>query len=73
MATIQSRSRFEAKVTMKRSVLGKRTFQNESDARKWLREQVKRGGPRISDRLIRWDPDPGEGVWNATEETELPS
>ena len=31
-----------------------------------------RGGPRNSDRLLRWDPDPGEGVWHATEETELP-
>ena len=30
-----------------------------------------RGGPRTSDRLLRWDPDPGEGVWNATRETEL--
>ena len=30
-----------------------------------------RGGPRNSDRLLRWDPDQGEGVWNATEETEL--
>ncbi len=60
MATIQSRYRFEAKVTMKRSVLGKRTFQNESDARKWLREKVKslvQGGedndllePRVTQR-----------------------
>ena len=31
----------------------------------------KRGGPRNSDSLLRWDPDPGEGVWHATEETEL--
>ena len=30
-----------------------------------------RGGPRNSDSLLRWDPDPGEGVWHATEETEL--
>ena len=30
-----------------------------------------RGGPRNSDRLLRWDPDRGEGVWHATEETEL--
>ncbi len=30
-----------------------------------------RGGPRNSDRLLRWDPDQEEGVWNATEETEL--
>ena len=32
---------------------------------------VVRGGPRNSDRLLRWDPDQGEGVWHATEETEL--
>ena len=32
---------------------------------------VLRGGPRNSDRLLRWDPDQGEGVWNATEATEL--
>ena len=31
----------------------------------------ERGGPRNSDSLLRWDPDPGEGVWHATEETEL--
>ena len=31
----------------------------------------RRGGPRNSDSLLRWDPDPGEGVWHATEETEL--
>jgi hypothetical protein len=31
-----------------------------------------RGGPRISDRLLRWNPDQVEGVWNATEETEVP-
>ena len=30
-----------------------------------------RGGPRNSDSLLRWDPDQGEGVWNATEATEL--
>ena len=30
-----------------------------------------RGGPRNLDSLLRWDPDQGEGVWNATEETEL--
>jgi len=33
--------------------------------------EEKRGGPRNSDSLLRWDPDQGEGVWNATEETEL--
>ena len=33
--------------------------------------RVDRGGPRNSDRLLRWDPDQGEGVWHATEETEL--
>ena len=31
----------------------------------------RRGGPRNWDSLLRWDPDQGEGVWNATEETEL--
>ena len=31
----------------------------------------QRGGPRNSDSLLRWDPDQGEGVWHATEETEL--
>ena len=31
-----------------------------------------RGGPRNSDSLLRWNPDQGEGVWHATEETELP-
>ena len=34
-------------------------------------ERELRGGPRNSDSLLRWDPDPGEGVWHATEETEL--
>ena len=37
----------------------------------WVAGEAYRGGPRNSDRLLRWDPDPGEGVWNATEETEL--
>lgn len=32
-----------------------------------------RGGPRISDRLLRCDPDPVEGVWNAPKETEVPA
>ena len=31
-----------------------------------------RGGPRFSDRLLRWSPDPTGGIWNATQETELP-
>ena len=31
----------------------------------------RRGGPRNWDSLLRWDPDQGEGVWHATEETEL--
>ena len=31
-----------------------------------------RGGPRNSDRLLRWDPDHREGVWNVPKETELP-
>ena len=33
--------------------------------------KATRGGPRNLDSLLRWDPDQGEGVWNATEETEL--
>ena len=45
-----------------------------------LREQLanvpvaatERGGPRNSDRLLRWDPDHREGVWNVPKETELP-
>ena len=32
----------------------------------------ERGGPRFSDRLLRWSPDPTGGIWNATKETELP-
>ena len=36
-----------------------------------LLRMADRGGPRNSDSLLRWDPDPGEGVWHATEETEL--
>ena len=48
----------------------------ENPALIWLKMAVAtdyefRGGPRNSDRLLRWDPDRGEGVWNATEETEL--
>ena len=35
-------------------------------------DAVFRGGPRISDRLLRWDPDQREGVWNVPKETELP-
>ena len=34
-------------------------------------QHIVRGGPRNWDSLLRWDPDQGEGVWNATEETEL--
>ena len=33
---------------------------------------IQRGGPRISDRLLRLDPDRREGVWNVQKETELP-
>ena len=33
---------------------------------------ANRGGPRFSDRLLRWSPDPTGGIWNATKETELP-
>ena len=38
----------------------------------WVTPRTPRGGPRNSDSLLRWDPDQGEGVWHATEETELP-
>ena len=31
-----------------------------------------RGGPRNSDSLLRWSPDPTGGIWNATKETKLP-
>ena len=34
--------------------------------------EFDRGGPRFSDRLLRWSPDPTGGIWNATQETELP-
>ena len=44
------------------------SFGSEVEAR----AEVIRGGPRNSDSWLRWDPDPGEGVWHATEETELP-
>ncbi len=37
-----------------------------------LDHPAMRGGPRISDRLLRWDPDQREGVWNVPKETELP-
>ena len=37
----------------------------------WIALVALRGGPRNSDSLLRWDPDPGKGVWHATEETEL--
>ena len=33
---------------------------------------IERGGPRFADRLLRWSPDPTGGIWNATQETELP-
>ena len=36
------------------------------------RDRNARGGPRNSDRLLRWDPDHREGVWNVPKETELP-
>ena len=44
------------------------TVDAESAARSVL---AGRGGPRNSDSLLRWDPDQGEGVWHATEATEL--
>ena len=34
--------------------------------------KVRRGGPRNSDSLLRWSPDPTGGIWNATKETKLP-
>ena len=42
----------------------------ERDELRRLRKE--RGGPRFSDRLLRWSPDPTGGIWNATKETELP-
>ena len=48
--------------------VGRKLFEVErGEVAYWIR-----GGPRNSDSLLRWDPDPGEGVWHATEETELP-
>ena len=42
------------------------------DRRDLVEFGVLRGGPRNSDRLLRWDPDHREGVWNVPKETELP-
>ena len=36
-----------------------------------MKNEGHRGGPQISDRLLRWDPDQEGGVWNATKETEF--
>jgi hypothetical protein len=46
-----------------------------NQVRLWLSSvaYVLRGGPRISDRLLRWYPEQEGGVWNATEETEVPT
>ena len=41
------------------------------DGKTFADATMVRGGPRNSDSLLRWDPDQGEGVWNATEATEL--
>ena len=38
----------------------------------WTVIAIARGGPLFSDRLLRWSPDPTGGIWNATQETELP-
>ena len=46
------------------------TISDDDPYRRHLGEAA-RGGPRNSDSLLRWDPDPGKGVWHATEETEL--
>ena len=46
--------------------LEKLAYRTPSEARE------QRGGPRFSDRLLRWSPDPTGGIWNATQETELP-
>ena len=43
-----------------------RTFSSRRDT-----DIEHRGGPRNSDSLLRWNPDQGEGVWHATEETKL--
>ena len=45
---------------------GTATVPSLDDDEAWVR-----GGPRNSDSLLRWDPDQGEGVWHATEETKL--
>lgn len=34
---------------------------------------LRGGGPRISDSLLRCDPDRVKGVWNAPKETEVPT
>ena len=44
---------------------------DEAQRARFSARAADRGGPRNSDSLLRWDPDQGEGVWNATEATEL--
>ena len=49
----------------------------KEEATENIRESIEtylesRGGPRFSDRLLRWSPDPTGGIWNTTKETELP-
>lgn len=34
---------------------------------------ANRGGPRNSDRLLRWDPDSQRGVWDVPKEAKVPS
>ena len=45
---------------------------NLLDLWEWEVRVLERGGPRFSDSLLRWSPDPTGGIWNATQETELP-
>ena len=47
-------------------------FQDPYDSLNPRLRASDRGGPRFSDRLLRWSPDPTGGIWNATQETELP-
>ena len=45
------------------------------DASDWQSLQALvdwRGGPRISDGLLRWIPFPRGGIWNVPKETEVP-
>ena len=64
-------SRTRHKSTMRRVVSAKAPTVTSGMLASRMNVVGIRGGPRNSDRLLRWDPDRGEGVWNATEETEL--